>query len=59
MKIIIECTPLQLESISKALHSFDYSMYINKDIPKEGYALAKICLEYLEKQGLKRIKDNR
>ena len=48
MKITIECTPLQLESISKALHLFDYSMYINKDIPKEGYALASICQDYIE-----------
>ena len=57
MKIAIECTPLQLESISKALQMVDYSIVSHRNIPKEGWALARICLEYIESKELKRNKE--
>ena len=58
MNITIECTPLQLEFISKALQKFDYSLCSGEGIPKEGYALADICLEWMESQELERKKNN-
>lgn len=48
MKIVIECTPLQLESISKALQMVNCDIITERNIPKEGWALAVVCQEWLE-----------
>ncbi len=50
MKIIIECTPLQLKTISEALHMFDYGTVKDLDIPKEGWALYTICQDWIERE---------
>ena len=59
MKITIECTPLQLSSISEALQIIDYSIIKERNIPKEGWALAVICQEWGQMEKVKRRKDSK
>ena len=54
MIIQIECTALQLQYISKALHLYDYSLCEGISIPKEGLALASICEEWSDEIKRKR-----
>ncbi len=57
MIIQIECTSLQLQYISKALHLYDYSLCGGISIPKEGLALASICEEWSEEMERKKRKE--
>ena len=56
MKIVIECTSWQLESISKALQMVNCDIIKGRNIPKEGWALAVICQEWIEMEN-KRYKE--